>query len=181
MKQVIRILARKIGLVVLMVLSGCSSELSDYKETTPKFDLFQFFEGETKAWGIIQDYSDLQTRRFEVSIVGTVKGNEIKLVEDFRFDDGEVSQRIWNISKQDDESYEGRADDIIGVAKGKEMGNALHWKYDFEIPRGDSTIVVTLDDWLYRQDETRAFNLTKIKKFGLEVGAITLFFEKQVR
>ncbi|HGP6196013.1 TPA: DUF3833 family protein, partial [Vibrio cholerae O1] len=30
-----------------------------------------------------------------------------------------------------------------------------------------------------RQDDKRVFNLTKIRKFGLEVGRITLFFEKQ--
>jgi hypothetical protein len=167
------------GFILLGLLGGCSSELSDYKETTPKFDLFQFFEGETKAWGMIQDYTDLQTRRFEVAIVGTVTGNQIVLVEDFKFDDGEVSQRVWNITRLEGESYEGTAGDIIGIAKGREVGNALNWEYEFEIPRGDSSIVVTLDDWLYRQDETRAFNLTKIMKFGIEVGAITLFFEKQ--
>lgn len=31
----------------------------------------------------------------------------------------------------------------------------------------------------YRQDDKRVFNLTKIHKLGLEVGRITLFFEKQ--
>ncbi|NAX34755.1 DUF3833 family protein, partial [Vibrio sp. V29_P1S30P107] len=32
---------------------------------------------------------------------------------------------------------------------------------------------------MYRQDEKHMFNLTKIKKFGIEVGKITLFFQKQ--
>ncbi|HHP0478214.1 TPA: DUF3833 family protein, partial [Vibrio harveyi] len=43
----------------------------------------------------------------------------------------------------------------------------------------DSTIMVSFDDWLYRQDEMHVFNLTKIKKFGIEVGTITLFFQRQ--
>ncbi|MBT0320050.1 DUF3833 family protein, partial [Vibrio campbellii] len=62
---------------------------------------------------------------------------------------------------------------------GKEMGNALQWQYDFELKMDDSTITVSFDDWLYRQDDMHVFNLTKIKKFGVEVGTITLFFQRQ--
>lgn len=161
------------------VLSACSADIDNYQASAPAFDLFAYFEGDTKAWGMVQDYTDKQTRRFEVDIVGTVKGNELTLVEDFVFADGEIDQRIWVITKLDDGSYQGKADDIIGVATGKEMGNALQWQYDFELKMEDSTITVSFDDWLYRQDERHVFNLAKIKKFGVEVGTITLFFQKQ--
>ncbi len=39
-------------------------------------------------------------------------------------------------------------------------------------------MTVSFDDWLFRQDEKRLFNVTTIRKFGLEVGKVTLFFEK---
>ncbi|NMS64120.1 DUF3833 family protein, partial [Vibrio parahaemolyticus] len=104
------------------------------------FDLFGYFEGETKAWGMVQDYTEQQTRRFEVDIVGTVEGNTLTLVEDFVFDDGEVDQRIWVITKLEDGRYEGKAEDIIGVATGAEQGNALQWRYDFELQMDDSTV-----------------------------------------
>jgi hypothetical protein len=64
------------------------------------------------------------------------------------FDDGEVDQRVWVITKLPDGRYSGRADDIIGEASGEEQGNALRWSYDFELPYGDSTINVYFDDWL---------------------------------
>ncbi len=32
---------------------------------------------------MVQDYSEKQTRRFEVDIVGTITGDELVLVEDF--------------------------------------------------------------------------------------------------
>jgi hypothetical protein len=162
-----------------LFLVGCSADLDDYKNSGPSFDLFDYFEGETHAWGMVQDYTDMQTRRFEVAIVGTINDNQITLVEDFIFDDGEETQRVWVIERLDNGEYIGRADDIIGVATGKELGNALQWQYDFDLVMDDSNVVVSFDDWMYRQDEKHVFNLTKIKKFGIEVGQITLFFQKQ--
>ncbi len=167
------------AVILTVFLTSCSADIDNYQSSTPSFDLFGYFEGDVKAWGMVQDYTEQQTRRFEVDIVGTVEGNKITLVEDFVFDDGELDQRIWVITKLEDGSYQGKAEDIIGVATGQEQGNALQWKYDFELKMDDSTITVTFDDWLYRQDEKHVFNLTKIKKFGVEVGTITLFFQKQ--
>ncbi|WP_395203955.1 DUF3833 domain-containing protein [Vibrio diabolicus] len=170
---------KSVALAAAALLSACSADIDNYQSSTPTFDLFGYFEGETKAWGMVQDYTEQQTRRFEVDIVGTVEGNTLKLVEDFVFDDGEVDQRIWVITKLEDGRYEGKAEDIIGVATGAEQGNVLQWQYDFELQMDDSTVAVAFDDWLYRQDEKHVFNLTKIKKFGIEVGTITLFFQKQ--
>lgn len=168
-------------LVVLLLafVAGCSNDLEDYKEVSPQFNLFQYFEGKTLAWGMVQDYSEQQTRRFEVVIEGSVENDVLTLTEDFVFADGEVTQRIWVIERLDNGEYIGRAGDIIGVATGKELGNALQWQYDFELVMDDSTLVVSFDDWMYRQDSKHVFNLTKIKKFGVEVGQITLFFQKQ--
>ncbi|WP_416376252.1 DUF3833 domain-containing protein [Vibrio diabolicus] len=170
---------KSVALAAAALLSACSADIDNYQSSTPTFDLFGYFEGETKAWGMVQDYTEQQTRRFEVDIAGTVEGNTLKLVEDFVFDDGEVDQRIWVITKLEDGRYEGKAEDIIGVATGAEQGNVLQWQYDFELQMDDSTVAVAFDDWLYRQDEKHVFNLTKIKKFGIEVGTITLFFQKQ--
>ncbi|WCP68173.1 DUF3833 domain-containing protein [Vibrio tubiashii] len=175
---------KRLGQTILLLLCtlltlGCTSDLDDYRDSKPEFNLFEYFEGELMAWGMVQDYTNKQTRRFEVVIVGSVKENTLTLVEDFVFDDGEKSQRIWTIERLGDGRYQGSADDIIGVATGREVGNALQWQYDFELKMEDSTVVVSFDDWLYRQDEKHVFNLTKIKKFGIEVGKITLFFQKQ--
>ncbi|USH05678.1 DUF3833 domain-containing protein [Grimontia kaedaensis] len=163
----------------MTALVGCSASLEDYKASSPNFNLFEYFEGETLAWGMVQDYTGKQTRRFEVSITGTVVGDQITLDEDFIFDDGEKQKRIWTIKRLEDGSYEGTAGDVVGTAKGSESGNALNWIYDLSVEVGDNTYVLTLDDWLYRQDEKRAFNLTSMKKFGVEVGKISIFFEKQ--
>lgn len=166
-----------VGLMTMLL--GCSAELSDYQDANPRFDLFGYFEGRVDAWGMVQDRSGKQTRRFYVELNGSIEGNVLTLDEQFQFDDGEKSTRVWVITRLEDGTYEGRADDIVGIATGREKGNALHWTYDFELPRGDSTVTVFFDDWLYRQDEKHVFNLTSIRKFGLEFGRLSLFFQKQ--
>ena len=168
-------------LLILMctIVIGCSAELDDYHNTQPKFDLFGYFDGEVKAWGMVQDYSGKQVRRFTVQISGKVIGEQLTLTEAFLFDDGEESERIWQITRLKNGQYTGVADDIIGTATGKEVGNALRWQYDFELELDDATYTVFFDDWLYRQDQLHVFNITKMRKFGLQVGQITLFFQRQ--
>lgn len=93
-------------LLLCIWLSGCSAEIDDYRATTPKFDLFNYFVGTTHAWGMVQDYTEKQTRRFEVVIEGRIENNQLILVEDFVFDDGEKDQRIWTINRTADDAYE---------------------------------------------------------------------------
>lgn len=160
-------------------LSGCSPSLGDYANNTPQFSLFSFFDGKVKAYGMIQDYKQAQIRRFTVEIDGSRSGNILTLDEDFVFDDGEKQNRVWTITQVAKNEYEGTAGDVIGIAKGKEVGNAVHWVYDLAINVDGQSLTVTMDDWLYRQDAHRAFNVTSMKKWGVEVGKVTLFFEKQ--
>ncbi len=161
-----------------ILLSACSADVEDYRQSTPDFDLFGYFEGESRAWGMIQDYTQKQTRRFSVALTGKVEGDTLVLVEDFLFDDGEKDLRVWTIVRQEEDRFVGTADDIIGQAIGVQSGNVLHWKYDFLLKVDDQVLEVHFDDWLYRQDERHVFNRTSIRKFGLEVAEVTLFFQK---
>ncbi|GAD78994.1 DUF3833 domain-containing protein [Vibrio ezurae] len=167
-----------LGAVFSLCIIGCTADVKEYQGEGPDFDLFGYFDGSVTAWGMVQDRSGKQTRRFEVALSGRIVGDTLTLHEDFVFADGEQSTRIWRITRLQDGTYEGKADDIVGVAKGQEVGNALRWRYDFTLPRGESSVVVHFDDWLYRQDERHVFNLTSIRKLGIEFGTLTLFFQK---
>ncbi len=164
--------------LIVFVNLACGAKLDDYQGQSPDFALFEFFEGKTKAWGMVQDYSGKQIRRFEADIVGTIEGEQLTLDEDFVYDDGETQTRQWVIEKNADGSYTGRAGDVIGEAKGREQGNALNWHYVLRVKTKDGEIDLSMDDWMYRQDQKHAFNKVKMKKFGIEVGEITLFFQK---
>lgn len=109
-----------LSLPLMMQLSGCSAEITEYRQQQPTLDIFQYFQGETQAWGMVQDRSGKQLRRFHVDINGDVVGDTLTLNERFVYDDGEKQQRVWHIRKISADRYEGTAGDIEGVARGKQ-------------------------------------------------------------
>jgi hypothetical protein len=68
---------------------------------------------------------------------------------------------------------------VVGVARGQQVGLAFQWQYNLNVPVDNDVIELSLDDWMYKIDEHRVFNRTKMKKFGVTVAEITLFFDKQ--
>lgn len=165
-----------LSLPLLMQLAGCSAEIADYRQQQPTLDIFQYFQGETQAWGMVQDRSGKQLRRFHVDINGDVVGDTLTLNERFVYDDGEKQQRVWHIRKVSADRYEGTAGDIEGVAKGQAAGNAFNWHYSMNVKASGRTWLLNFDDWMYLQDANHLFNKTEMKKFGVTVGTVTLFF-----
>jgi hypothetical protein len=148
----------------------------DFEGTTPEFDLFEYFGGQTKAWGIFQGRNGDLKRQFVVDIRGDIEGDLLTLTEDFVYADGEVSQRIWRITRLGDNRYEGRADDVVGVAQGIASGQALNWQYTLRLPYKDSTIDVRLNDWMFLQPDGVLVNRATVSKLGFKVGEVTIFF-----
>ena len=160
-------------------LTGCSSmKPEDFAGKEPRFLIEDYFAGRTKAWGIFQDRFGTVRRQFQVDIEGTWDGEILTLVEDFRYDDGEREQRTWRIRKTGEHGYEGSADGVIGKAEGSAFGNALNWRYDFDLKVGDSSWTVTFDDWLFLQDDGIVINRAEVTKFGIQIGDLTLVFRK---
>ncbi len=127
---------------------------------------------------MVLDRSGNLLRRFEVDLVGTWKGDKGELAEWFSFDDGEKSTRIWYLEKTGENSYQGYADDVIGIAKGQTSGSVLYWNYDLDIKVDGTLYTVNLDDWMFLMDENRLFNKTEMTKFGFRVGTIVLYIER---
>lgn len=128
-----------LSLPLMMQLSGCSAEITEYRQQQPTLDIFQYFQGETQAWGMVQDRSGKQLRRFHVDINGDVVGDTLTLNERFVYDDGEKQQRVWHIRKISADRYEGTAGDIEGVAKGQTAGNAFNWHYSMNVKASGRT------------------------------------------
>ena len=160
-------------------LSGCAAKVSDYEGESPKLDLREYFNGPVRAWGMVQDRSGKVIRRFEVEMVGRWEGDTGVLEEDFTYNDGEKQRRVWTFRRIDDGRYTGTADDVVGEATGEIYGNALRWRYVLEIEVDGRTWNINFDEWMYLLDEQTLFNRTVMKKFGLRVGEVTLFFLKQ--
>ena len=173
-----------IRLALLLILSftfltGCSGmKPEDFADRHPRLQIEDYFAGKTQAWGIFQDRFGTLRRQFVVDIDGSWNGETLTLVEDFVYDDGEMEQRVWRISKTGSHSYEGRAEGVIGIAKGEGYGNAFHWRYGFALKVGDSTWNVIFDDWLFLQEDGVLINRASVSKFGIELGQVTLVFRK---
>ena len=150
----------------------------DYAGTNPKLDLFAYFEGETRAWGMFQDRFGEVKRRFTVDITGKVEGDRLTLDEAFVYDDGETQRRVWVIDRLDEHHFQGQADDVLGVAEGRAYGNALSWRYQLLLRVGERQWKVSFDDWMFLQDERVLINRAKVSKYGLTLGEVTLFFLK---
>lgn len=162
-----------------LTTTGCSSvDIDEYRDNTPKLNLFEYFEGKTSAWGIFEDRFGKLRRSFTVDINGIVEGNQLTLVEDFKYSDGEEAQRIWIIKQVGDDQFEGTADDVIGIAKGIVAGNSLHWRYPVMLAIGDREWQVTFDDWMYLQPDGVMINKASVSKLGIELGTVTLVFKR---
>ncbi len=165
---------------VVIMFSGCSGNTLDYyKGTQPEADIKTYFTGPIKAWGIVQDWRGRVVSRFDVNMVGTWDGDVGTLKEDFRYYDGTTQQRTWTITKRENGSYEGTAEDIVGKATGNTKGNAVNWHYRMDIPVGDTTYRLTFDDWMWQMNDGVLINRSYLKKFGFTVAELTLFMQKQ--
>ena len=172
---------RLITIVSLFVLlSGCSAiDMKQYSANKPPLDLFDFFQGQTKGWGIVQDRKGTLTRQFTVAIEGKVSSNgDLILAEDFHWSDGEKSKRTWILAKIDTHRFTGRAEDVIDTAGGTLYGNVLNWQYRLNLKVDDTTWKIKFDDWMFLVSENLLLNRATMSKFGLKVGEVTIVFQK---
>ncbi len=166
--------------ILVSFLAGCSSvQVSDYKNEKPILKLEEYLNGSLIAHGFFQDRKGLIKQRFTVDLRGTWVGDTGTLEEDFIYSDGKKSRRVWTIKKQTDGSYTGTASDVVGEAKGEIAGNALQWKYTLALDVDGSVYNVKFDDWMYLMDEKVMINKSKMYKFGIYLGEVTLSFYKK--
>ena len=166
--------------LIFLLTSSCTNkmDIEKFKESKPKFSLENYFEGKTEAWGMFHDRFGNLKRTFKVDITGTLNSDTLTLDEKFLYDDGEQDSRVWTIKILGDNQYSGTASDVVGEAKGISEGNALNWKYKLNLKVGDSTILVDFDDWMFLQDKNILMNRAEVKKWGLNIGVVSITFLK---
>lgn len=166
-------------LAIAALLSGCSQSVSEYSNETPQLKLDQFFQGESRAWGVLHDWQGKQSVRFTAELCGNWQGNNGNLYELFYFSDGRIEQRHWQLQQNADGSVSGSAGDVVGQATGQLAGNSLYWEYTLRIPYDGDTLDVKVKDWLYLIDNENLLNRTTLHKFGITVGELTLSIQQQ--
>ncbi len=170
-----------IALLFLFLLINCSENNMkpiDFKDQKPRLIIEDYLSGNVKAWGILQNRSGKLTREFSADLNGKWDGKQLILDEKFNWKDGEVQKRQWKINKIDENNYEGTADDVVGIAKGKSYGPAFKFEYVLMVPVKGKNIKIKFDDWIFKQDDKVAINRATMTKFGIKVAELTVFFMK---
>ena len=168
-----------VGLTTIAMTGWSSMKPEDFEGTEPRFRLETFFEGQTRAWGIFEDRFSNLRRQFTVDIDGTWDGETLTLVEDFVYEDGEEERRIWVIRPDGENAYTGEADGVIGPASGRAYGNAVNWRYDFDLVVGGRSFKVNFNDWMFLQpDGETMINRAYVTKWGIRVGTASIFFRR---
>ena len=168
-----------IFILTSMTLIGCSNmKLDNFSDNKPVLKIEEYFLGKTSASGLFIDRFGNVKRQFTVDMEGIQEKDAFILNETFLYDDGEEEFRKWIITKTSETTYRGESSDIKGFAEGKRSGNAINWHYTLKLKYKDGIMNVKFDDWLIMQDSKRVFNKAAMKKFGIRLGDVYLFFTK---
>lgn len=169
----------------LLFLAACTGKPSfeDPSLSDQKLNLEEFFDGELVAYGQFQDVLGTVRRSFVVELNGDWDGERLRLEEDFIYEDGATEKRIWTLRKTGPDSWTGTAPGVIGTATGEEQDNRFNWRYeiDLPVPAADGTtptVRVTFDDWMWLLSEDRLLNRAYVKRYGVDIGDVTISFEK---
>jgi hypothetical protein len=167
------------ALFSMSILTGCSSvSIDDYKENKPVMVLEKFFDGRLNAQGIVKNRSGKVIRYFNASIDASWVDGVGTLDEKFEFDDGEKQTRVWKLVKDGPGRYTASANDVVGSSTLKVAGNSIFLDYVLRIPYDGDTLDVVVEDKMYLVSEQMVINESIMKKWGFEVGKITLAIEK---
>ena len=98
---------------------------ADFRLNGEAFDPVRFFSGKFMAQGMFVDRFGSVQRRFAAEINCRTNDNQTELHEAFIYDDGEIEQRVWTITKNADGTYIADTDDVDGHAIGRVDGPAF--------------------------------------------------------
>lgn len=173
-----------IALLLPLVLAGCAAvDPAVYADQTPALDLRRYFDGTLEGHGLVTDRAGQVQRRFVVTIRASWTGEVGTLDEDFVWSDGEREKRVWTLRPAGTEGgvqrWIGTAADVIGEARGSVAGNALNWRYTFDLKTRDGKrYALDFDDWMYLLDERVMLNRAAMTFYGVRVGEVLISFRR---
>ncbi|MBC7538456.1 MAG: DUF3833 domain-containing protein [Bacteriovorax sp.] len=166
--------------IFLLILISCSNHsASKYQNEVPKINLSEFFNGKIEGLGIVQNRSGKVIKRFNVDILASWNGNKGTLDEKFVYSDNTKSTRVWQLNEISANIYEGSAGDVLGVALGETAGNTFYFRYNLDLPVGNSSYKVHFEDWMYLLDKNTLLARSYMTKWGINLGEVTIVLTKK--
>lgn len=144
----------------------------------PTFNMADYFEGRTRAWGMFETITGKVKKSFVADIEGRWDGNNFILEEDFTFSDGEKETRIWRLKFNDDGSFQASCPDTPTPGNGAVTAMRGDLAYSMALKVGGRKMMLSFSDLFYQIDEKTVLNRAKVKKFGFPVGQVLISFRK---
>lgn len=160
----------------VLVITGCAtrpkipSEASD----SAAFKLERDLLGPAVGRGSFKSITG-GSRGFTVQLYGKQEGNVFILEEDFEYDDGEKDKKTWRLTRQEDGTYVGVREDVVGEARGYMDGPAFRLEYLIDLPRANgSTIRLGFRDVLILRPDGTVYNKANVGWRGIHAGKVEL-------
>ena len=151
-----------------------------YLQKVPKnFVPEDFFSGDLTASGMFIDRFGNIQKRFSATVLCEPANDGFVLNEHFTFDDGKTETRIWHISRQSQNQYIGKTDDVKDKAKGTLTEIGLLWRYDFYLDLFGKRVLVNFNDKMIMQSSDVVLNHATITKFGFKLGELFISFHRK--
>ena len=142
------------------------------------FTFEDYFRGHTIAYGRFQSITGVD-RRFSVDLRGTWNGRRLKLVEKFKYDDGERDTKIWYFTKTGPGRYDARRADVPAVPKVRIHGNVARYVYPVYLDAKNRKNRVFFRDKLVKLKDGTIHNTATVFNFLLPVAKVQVNFAKQ--
>ena len=168
---------RALALALSASLAGCASpSVQQFAATAPAFDPVTFFTGHIVSWGVLEDRSGYPTKVVTTDCVGAPEGPDGLHMVQHLAEGADRQVRDWHMRRVSPTHFEATANDVVGVASGDASGRVFHWTFVLALKPGNSLENVTMDQWMYLQDDGSMINRDTIRKFGVILAEVTEHF-----
>ncbi len=165
--------------IVLAILFAQRSYMSflaqkpeDYGNSGEFFDIRQRLNGPSVCEGVIYGPTGRVSSRFVGYFDASWDGNVGVMKEHFIYDGETTQDRAWHLTVLPDGQIEARADDVVGVGSGRQIGSAVLLKYRIKLPEASGGHELDAVDWMYLAPNGTIVNRSQFRKFGIQVAEL---------
>ncbi|NBV05614.1 MAG: DUF3833 family protein [Proteobacteria bacterium] len=167
-------------------LSSCAAiEKFKYKasevtflEKSPKIDIKSFFNGDVDVFAITQDNQGKIIGTYTAKMNGKWDDAKGILQQNFINEAGKKDSRTWLITVEPDGTFEAVGHNVVGPAKGKQVGNAMQMIYTLSTKHNEGKQNINYEDNFYLVDERSAISISTIRKDGSPSGRSIISYKK---